>query len=44
MGRVITDATTCMETFDVAGGSVLALACVSMLFKMLMTAAGFKSH
>ncbi len=48
MGRVITDATTCMETFDVAchhlGGSVLALACVSMLFKMLMAAAGFKSH
>ena len=26
------------------GGSVLALACVSMLFKMLMAAAGFKSH
>ncbi|CAM8205222.1 MULTISPECIES: DUF2474 domain-containing protein [Enterobacter] len=26
------------------GGSVLALAAVSMLFRMLMTAAGFKSH
>ncbi|HEO9968741.1 TPA: DUF2474 domain-containing protein [Enterobacter hormaechei subsp. xiangfangensis] len=26
------------------GGSVLALACVGMLFKMLMAAAGFKSH
>ena len=26
------------------GGSVLALAVVSMLFRMLMTAAGFKSH
>ena len=26
------------------GGSVLALACVRMLFKMLMAAAGFKSH
>ncbi|WP_048339135.1 DUF2474 domain-containing protein [Enterobacter ludwigii] len=25
------------------GGSVLALAAVSMLFRMLMTAAGFKS-
>ncbi|MDM7089218.1 DUF2474 domain-containing protein [Enterobacter asburiae] len=25
-------------------GSVLALAAVSMLFRMLMTAAGFKSH
>ncbi|MEG5463852.1 DUF2474 domain-containing protein [Enterobacter chuandaensis] len=26
------------------GSSVLALAAVSMLFRMLMTAAGFKSH
>ena len=26
------------------GGSVLALAAVSMLFRILMTAAGFKSH
>ena len=26
------------------GGSVLALAAVSMIFRMLMTAAGFKSH
>ena len=26
------------------GGSVLALAAVSMFFRMLMTAAGFKSH
>lgn len=26
------------------GGSVLALAAVSMLFRVLMTAAGFKSH
>ncbi|WP_407858634.1 DUF2474 domain-containing protein [Enterobacter pseudoroggenkampii] len=26
------------------GCSVLALAAVSMLFRMLMTAAGFKSH
>ncbi|MDL0055997.1 DUF2474 domain-containing protein [Enterobacter roggenkampii] len=26
------------------GDSVLALAAVSMLFRMLMTAAGFKSH
>ncbi|MEB7916589.1 DUF2474 domain-containing protein [Enterobacter mori] len=26
------------------GGSVLALAAVSMLFRMLMAAAGFKSH
>ena len=26
------------------GGSVLALAAVSMLFQMLMAAAGFKSH
>ena len=26
------------------GVSVLALAAVSMLFRMLMTAAGFKSH
>jgi hypothetical protein len=48
MARGITDATTCLETSDMAGhylgGSVLALACVSMLFRMLMTAAGFKSH
>ena len=28
----------------ISGGSVLALAAVSMLFRMLMTAAGFKSH
>ena len=28
----------------IRGGSVLALAAVSMLFRMLMTAAGFKSH
>ena len=28
----------------ILGGSVLALAAVSMLFRMLMTAAGFKSH
>jgi len=26
------------------GGSVLALALVGMLFRVLMTAAGFKSH
>ncbi|AUP76633.1 DUF2474 domain-containing protein [Kosakonia oryzendophytica] len=26
------------------GGSVLALAAVSMVFRLLMTAAGFKSH
>lgn len=26
------------------GGSVLALGCVSMLFRLLMTAAGLKSH
>ncbi|WP_342320708.1 DUF2474 domain-containing protein [Kosakonia sp. BYX6] len=26
------------------GGSVLALAAVSMVFRFLMTAAGFKSH
>jgi hypothetical protein len=46
MGRGITDESVTPEATAVdgraGGGSVLALAAVSMLFRLLMTAAGLK--